>query len=169
VAVNGEPVGRRKVGGTTSSGEFGGVLGMVFDPQSQTKFEWSRWTRLRGRPAYVFSFAVDREHAQYGMNANGLVTSHQIVVGIRGQVYLDRETGDVVRLSYDPDGVPKGFAIRSGHTVVDYDWADIGGRKYLLPRRSAMRMVDTHGLTRNVTEFTNYRKFGSESSVTFGQ
>ncbi len=169
VAVNGHPVEKGTVGGTTSTGEFGVMIAALFDPQSKARFAWARWTRLRGRPAHVFSVAMDREHAAYSMNAGGRLIHHHATVAMRGEVFLDRETGQVLRVSYDADQVPERFPIREAHTVVDYDWAEIGGQKYLLPHRSNMRMVDTHELTRNVTEFTKYRKFTSDAEITFGQ
>jgi hypothetical protein len=87
---------------------------------------------------------------------------------MRGLVYVDRDTFQVRRILYDADGVPKGFAIAAMHTIVDYDYADIGGAKFLLPRRSSLRMVTKDGSRhRNVTEFGKYRKFTSEAKIDF--
>ena len=53
-------------------------------------------------------------------------------------------------------------------TTLEYTMADVGGEQYLLPSRSETLVVNRNGNARNVTEFREYRKFGSESSITFG-
>jgi hypothetical protein len=152
----------------TSAGEFGGVLNLVFRPESQSKFGWERWANLNGRPTYVFSFQIDRKHAEFLLDASGTLIRHHVIVGMRGLVYVDRDTLQVRRILYDADGVPKGFAIAAMHAIVDYDYADIGGEKFLLPRRSSLRMVTKDGSRhRNVTEFAKYRKFTSEAKIDF--
>src|SRR4051794_33212429 len=45
-----------QLGGATSSGEFGSILRAIFTPESQTEFQFERWTGLRGRWQQVFSF-----------------------------------------------------------------------------------------------------------------
>src|SRR5271166_4618707 len=37
-----------KLGGATSRGDFETALRMLFDPATQTRFEWARWATLRG-------------------------------------------------------------------------------------------------------------------------
>jgi hypothetical protein len=167
--IGGQPANGRSVRGTSSSGEFGGVLNLVFRPESLTKFEWERWANLNGRMTYVFSFRIDRKHAEFLLDA-GLLIHHHASVGMSGLVYVDRDTFQVRRILYDADGVPKGFAITAMHTLVDYDYAEIGGEKFLLPRRASLRVVTKDASRhRNVTEFAKYRKFTSEAKIDFGK
>jgi len=169
IGFGGEPTNRQSVRGTSSSGEFGGVLNLVFQPESLTRFDWERWANLNGRMTYVFSFRIDRKHAEFLLDA-GAVIHHRAYVGMRGLVYVDRETLQVRRILYEADGVPKGFPIAAMHTLVDYDYADIGGEKFLLPRRSSLRIVAKDASRhRNVTEFAKYRKFTSEAKIDFGK
>jgi len=51
--------------------------------------------------------------------------------------------------------------------VLDYDYADVGGQSFLLPRRVDSRVVLKGEQSRNVVEFVNYRKFAGEATVTF--
>jgi hypothetical protein len=167
VGFGGEPTDRQSVRGTSSSGEFGGVLDLVFRAESLTRFAWERWANLNGRMTYVFSFRIDRKQAQFLLAAGALI-HHRAYVGMRGMVYVDRETLQVRRILYEADGVPKGFAIAAMHTLVDYDYSDIGGEKFLLPRRSSLRIVaKDNSRHRNVTEFANYRKFSGEAKIDF--
>ena len=50
---------------------------------------------------------------------------------------------------------------------MDYDYAEVGGRRFLLPVRAESRIATVEGQTRNVIEFQDYRKFTSETSITF--
>jgi hypothetical protein len=51
---------------------------------------------------------------------------------------------------------------------LDYGPADVGGRSFLLPLRADVRMAPRYyPSTRNEVEFTGYRKFTGESSITF--
>jgi len=51
---------------------------------------------------------------------------------------------------------------------VDYDFADVGGTDYLLPARSETFLRTPQLWVRNDAEFREYRKFSSDSTVTFG-
>jgi hypothetical protein len=51
--------------------------------------------------------------------------------------------------------------------AVEYDWITIGGERYLLPVRAELLLgVDSQRTyTRNVIEFTGYRKFEAKIKV----
>jgi len=60
-AVNGksEPdLKHERLGGVVTSGEFGSMLFNIFDPESGADFHWDHWATLRGKPMYVFAYAV---------------------------------------------------------------------------------------------------------------
>jgi len=164
VAINGQPTKRRTTQGVMSAGEFGFYMGIIFQPDKETKFQWSRWSNLRGRPTQVFSFYVDQKHAEHGLFLPG---NRRALTALRGFVYVDGETHQITRIIYDADGIPSGFPILDDHTVVDYGYIEIGSEKFLLPVRSRLRMATKNQINRNVTEFTNYRKFTSEVKIEF--
>ena len=51
--------------------------------------------------------------------------------------------------------------------AVEYDWITIGGERYLLPVRAEvlLGMDDQKVYTRNVIEFSGYRKFEARIKV----
>jgi hypothetical protein len=53
---------------------------------------------------------------------------------------------------------------------LDYGSAEVGGRNFLLPLHAEVRMMprDYNIETRNDVEFTEFRKFTGESSISFG-
>ncbi len=72
ISVNDAPVTNRKhekLGGATSSGEFGTMLREIFEPASQTEFQWERWGKLRAHIMHVYSFRVRLENSQYHITA----------------------------------------------------------------------------------------------------
>jgi hypothetical protein len=170
VSINGKPsVGDyTQIGGAISRGEFGAILRQVFDPISAADFTWDHWTTLRHHPAHVYSFNIPRERSNYHI-AFGQYNRFQdsVIVAQHGFAYVDRDTGKVLRILAIAYSFPPGFPVRSSSTQVDYDNVDISGRSFHLPIKAEVRMA-THDLrTRNVVRFYGYRKFGSESSISF--
>jgi len=159
------------VGGAVSEGEFGSLLRGIFLPQSDSEFRWERWTMLRGRTAHVFAFRVQPERSSYriaylsGLGAN----RHDTPTGQHGLVFLDSETHRTLRIVADADHIPEDFPVRAVTTVLDFASAAIGSQSWLLPLRAEVRMTMTQFQTRNLVEFRGYRKFGSESRITFDQ
>ena len=47
-----------KLGGTTSAGDFGSMMRQIFEPATETHFEWDHWGKRRGRLTYVFAYRV---------------------------------------------------------------------------------------------------------------
>jgi hypothetical protein len=112
---------------------------------------------------------VDQKYSGLLLDSSGMLANSGIITAMRGYIYIDRETRNITRLIYDADGIPYDFPTQESHTVVDYGYIVIGAEKVLLPVRSIMRTVMKDMIYRNVTEFTNYRKFTSEVKIEFGK
>jgi hypothetical protein len=172
VEVNRTPTDRsyESVGGTISRGEFGSLLHGIFDPRSAAEFHFERWTSVNGQRAALYSYRVDIGKARFQLQSFdaglGLIISAQ--VGQSGEVAIDRETRAVYRITSVAAKIPRGFPIRYSSFAVTYDYADIGGRRYLLPSKAVSEGATERGSTRNETEFLNYRKFTAGSAITFG-
>jgi hypothetical protein len=52
---------------------------------------------------------------------------------------------------------------------VNYDFADVGGKPYLLPASSETEMLSLELWARNHTEYREYRKFSADSTIRFGE
>jgi hypothetical protein len=65
--------------------------------------------------------------------------------------------------------MPRTFPLDTVESAVDYDFVMIGDSKYLLPVHSESLSCErgTRQCSRNVIDFRNYRKFSSETSITF--
>ena len=166
IAVNGvyADLPFQRVGGATSTGEFGSMLREIFDRESQAVFQWERWATLRGRRTHVFAYRVPQANSKWWVVYQD---TDRIRPGYQGLIYVDRETGAVSRITLEAEDLPPGFPISQASTMLDYDLAEVGSQKYMLPLRAEMRLRHGKMLSRNETEFRMYRKFSAEASITF--
>ena len=168
ISVNDAPVTNRKheqLGGATSSGEFGTMLREIFDPQSQTEFQWERWGKLRDHIMHVYSFRVRLENSQYHITAEEV--KRTVTVGYHGLIYADRDSRSVMRITMEADDIPADFPIRSASETLDYDTIAISGEKFILPLKVEMQMRDGKSAMKNQAAFRLYNKFGADTSITF--
>jgi hypothetical protein len=155
-------------GGAISEGDFGSVLLEIFSPDSGTKFLWDHWTHLRKRLTRVYSYRTSRERSHYRIGVGENPTDRRIVVaGRHGFIYADDATGMIMRITGDADSIPPGFPVTAQASMSDYDYADVGGKQFLLPLRVENSMKTARIYFKNVVEFHDYRKFTGESSISF--
>jgi hypothetical protein len=89
---------------------------------------------------------------------------------VRGSYWADAATLDILRIEEDAAEIPMFLGVTEESTVVDYRRIPIGSSKALLPVRAEMTMANSDGRrVRNVTEFSNCRQYGSESTIHFGE
>ncbi|MBZ5635384.1 MAG: hypothetical protein LAO55_19850 [Acidobacteriia bacterium] len=167
VLVNNLPVTNMKheqLGGITSSGEFGSMLYQIFAPQTQTQFDWERWATLRGRRMYVFSFRVPQSNSDYSIYHQP--SGRTIVAGYHGLVYADAESKQVMRIKMDCDGL-EAFPINQVSLTLDYAPTKISEQDFVLPMAAEIRSREGRRLGKNVIQFSLYRKFSSDATITF--
>ena len=169
--VNGVPAGMgySDARGTVSRGEFGGRLRTIFDPASAAEFHLERWMTLRGRRAAVYSFRVERSKANYAITLGMNDDVSQEPVGLRGEAVIDRETYGILRLIYMADAIPPGSPVQRTSVTVDYGDAEIGGKSYLLPLKAVVELQRSWRASRNEVTFHSYRKYSTDSSISFGE
>lgn len=153
-----------KLGGAISTGEFGSLLREVFEPHSHAQFTWSRWTTLRSKRNYVFAYRVSRAYSKWGLYYE---RSMEDKPGYQGEIFVDRETLQVMRVTMQATDITPSFPIQMASNKLDYDYEDLSGQKFLLPLRSEMRMRSGKMLIKNEVEFRMYRKFGADANITF--
>jgi hypothetical protein len=168
VAVNNHPTqsSYESMAGALSEGEFGGVMLEVFRPQTAT-FIWDHREVLRNRSVDVFSYRIEQAKADFQIKFGAIRSGRNgITVGHHGFISVDPKTGDLLRMLRIAD-IPARFPIRSANLVLDYDLAEVAGHSYLLPLRAVMEMSSNSLQARNEIQFREYRKFETESSISF--
>ena len=153
-----------QLGGAISSGEFATMLDQIFQPKTQTDFEWTRWATLRGRRMHVFSFRVKQVNSEYSIHDGG--SGRSIIAGYRGLIYADAETLMVMRIKMDCEGL-QDFPITKVGLEMDYDNIEISDVKYVLPLRFEVISGSSQYSAKNNVEFRRYQKFGAETVLSF--
>lgn len=153
-----------KLGGATSTGEFGSLLREVFEQESQAVFQWERWGTLRGKRNHVIRYRVPQRGSKWSIVYE---KSMSVTPGYSGFIYADAQTGMVTRVTLEAQEIPSYFPIQMAKTQLDYDYTEISGNTFLLPLRAEIKMREGKFLVRNDIEFRNYRKFGADTSITF--
>jgi hypothetical protein len=167
--INGRPtvLDYLYVGGALSTGEFGTRLYSVFEPRSQGEFRWKGWTTLRKRRVARFSYRVEREHSNFLIQYGPVPTGpNAIIVSYRGEVFIDDETHMVVRLTQQAE-IPQSFPITANESIIDYEYAAVAGKPYLLPMHAYVKTRSGKYVAENNVEFRENRKFQTEASITF--
>jgi hypothetical protein len=154
----------KTLGGATSTGDFGSMMREIFEPATQAQFEWDHWGTLRGRRVLAFAYRVAQSRSQWHINYDRKL---DIVPAYRGLVYIDKETGQITRVTLEAVDIPPSFPVRSARTVLDYDFQEISGRTFLLPLKATTVMASDEYLTKNDAEFRVYRKYTAESDIKF--
>jgi hypothetical protein len=152
------------VGGAISSGEFGSMMREIFDRQTAATFQWERWATLRGRRMQVFAYRVAQPSSKWSVEYE---KRDRIVPGYHGLVFVDNEAGVVTRITLEADDIPPSFPLQQVSSSLDYDYATIAGQEYMLPLKAVMRMRQGKLLVKNEVEFRVYRKFSTETSITY--
>ena len=167
ILVNNSPVtnnlGHDQLGGATSSGEFGSILHSIFAPETRTEFGWERWTTLRKRRTYVFSFHTGETMYQISHGPS----KQSIHTRTHGSVFVDRDTKTVMRIHMECEGIPADFPIQSVSLDLDYDYGEIAGQEFLLPLHADIRSREGRMGSWNEVSYVSYRKFGTETNITF--
>jgi hypothetical protein len=154
----------QELGGSTSMGEFGSMLRQAFEPAVHARFTWSRWATLNGRLVMAFRYQVDQANSRLELD---YLRREHLMPAYSGEVFVDKDTHEVLRLTQRADNIPSTFPIQSAETILDYDHRDISGRDFLLPVKAQMDMLSDGVRTRNETEFRNYQKYSADAVITF--
>jgi hypothetical protein len=150
--------------GTRSTGEFGTSLRSLFDPGTNASFRLEGKDQMNGHETVRIGYQVPRETSSRTINYNNQRT---IVTAYRGRCWIDPKSYQVVRLEDRAVNIPEDFPITRSEGAIDYDLADIAGRKYWLPVRAEVLLIEGGAKlhTRNVIEFKRYRKFEAEVRI----
>ncbi len=152
--------------GAWSTGEFGTILASLFSPYTDANFKFAQDDTISHRSASVFDFKVLRVRADWRITVAG----QYILPSYRGSVWIDKQTGEVLRIEMQAKEIPEAFPEISVETAVDYDSIRLGTpEQFLLPVHSEVLSCwrGSNDCQRNVIEFRNYHKFTGESNIEF--
>jgi hypothetical protein len=162
--INGKPSSQSydKLGGATSTGEFGTMLLALFSPESKAEFKEIRHEKFKGRETIVFEFKVKKAFS--GQTITDKTSGRVVTVAYSGTIWIDTESKRSLRLEQSSEDIQKGFAHTMAESAVEYDWVTISGTRYLLPSSAEIILGNdvTRSYFRNVIELKNYRVFETD-------
>jgi hypothetical protein len=145
--------------GLISEGEPGPNLGAVLaDAAQDGKFDWLRWQTIDGKQIAVFAFVVGKKKSHFdvsyccfpktdiqdvnfgGLTPGGIQSVSSFVpfkkvVGYHGELFIDPDTGTILRIITHADLKPADFVFRE-EMRIDYGPVVVNGKEYVLPRSS---------------------------------
>ncbi len=154
------------IGGTRSSGEFASILEDLMSPYTNAIFKKGGTDTIHGRSTWVYSYDIPRERSHWRVEA----PSQLYYPASRGSIWIDKQTSRVLRIEQEARGIPILFPFDTVETATDYDYVRLATPEpFLLPVDAEVLSCvrGSSNCSRNKIEFRNYRKFGSESSITF--
>ncbi len=167
--INGKPTKKSpEDSGAWSTGEFGTILGNLFAPQSAADFKYVQEDTILHRAASVFDFKVLRVRSSWKI----WVPGQYVVPSYKGSVWIDKQTGQALRIEMQAKEIPEAFPEITVETAVDYDTISLGtADRFLLPVHAEALSCwrNSNECQRNVIEFRNYHKFEGESIIKFNQ
>jgi hypothetical protein len=165
VLVNGKASRNVEDTGSWSEGEFASTLQAILSPASDALFVNKRATTIVNRPAWRYDYTIEQPRSSWQVEAGG----SRFRPAYGGAIWIDKETNRVLRIEMSARKVPAEFPLDQVESTVDYDFVSIGDKKFLLPVHSEALSCErgTSECSRNVIDFRNYKKYGSDSSITF--
>ena len=150
--------------GTTSTGEFGSSLNYLFDPATGTQFRFEGIDHSRGSPTVRVGFRVPKKSSKRSIIFREGTTELGVVTPYRGRCWIDPDSLQVVQIKERAYRIPENFPITRSEGSTEYNQVKIAGQQHWLPVRAEVllenRSAKLH--TRNVIQFKQYRRFGSE-------
>lgn len=170
LSVNGKAADaekRIKRGYWNPGGQFGTALLLIFAPKAAAEFEWDHEETSDGKQSCVFRYKVPLATTTYGVQAD----LDHVKLGHHGYVTADCETGAVrrIQIETEPGSVKRhGQSLAVGMQMdVRYGPVRIGANEFLLPERSVEIAPFGKTLTKVEIQFGQYRKYDSNSKITF--
>jgi hypothetical protein len=172
-----------QAGGSTTTGEFASLLLRIFSDEAATAFHAADTDTLRNRRTIIYNFDIKKEAARNRLLYGGNGETRMTTTGLRGRIWVDRESFRVLRAEYTTTDVEPDFPIRQLDKAIDFDWVTISEKRYLLPVAATATFTSVVPVTyveyggrgkftqteiiqsRNEIRFRNYQRFGSEVKI----
>jgi hypothetical protein len=145
-------------------GGFGTEIRPIFDPGCPTTLEYQGPERLRGNDVLRYAFRSPAD----GCFAFLYFDQQQVNPSRTGQVFIDKVSGGVLRLTEQASGFPADFGLRERDEEVTWGKVRIGEATHLLPVAANFVIEYATGArTRIEVEYKNHRHFEASSDIKF--
>jgi hypothetical protein len=167
IKLNGRPMGKSimELPGANSTGEFGTTLRALLDRQTAALFKFQASASLDGNSIVVYEYAVSGDRTNWTISAG----SQAIEAAYTGRIWIDRRTGNVVRIEKKAADIPAAFPFRKVEAKVEYGPVALPGGRYFLPVRATNLVCEDvpKECSRNEIDFRDYHRYVGETSISF--
>ncbi len=118
---NGRSYDAGRLGGATSSGEFGSVMGEIFAPETQTEFTYARLGKLDGRIVNEYDYWRQPADVVHYSIYHIRASNRTIIAGYHGRIWAARDTNTVMRITLECEEIPKDFPVQEVSLDLWYD------------------------------------------------
>lgn len=149
--------------GTISTGQFANLARHVF-LTSTAKFSFRGEAEQDGRAALEYEYEVPPEKSSYRLRSGTM----DAIVGFQGSFWVDRNSGDLIRLDVQAFDMPDRLGIAETNTSVKYARHVIDSANILLPSAATLNVVATDGVENlNRTRLSGCRHYRTETAIRF--
>ncbi|MEP6715800.1 MAG: hypothetical protein ABJC09_09500, partial [Terriglobia bacterium] len=154
-----------KPGGALSRGEWASLMGLLFDPATETNFRWERWTSIDKKLYHVYEYSVDQAHSRESLEVD---KQQRITPAYHGEIFVPHDANVVWRITVIPD-IPADFPMQDVKETLKYDYVDISGQRFLLPLSSEVTMRVGRVGNHNEIDFRRYQKYSADTKLIFDE
>jgi hypothetical protein len=167
--IDGKPTNDPQITGSWSSGEFSSALLGILSIQNAAVFTNKSAATIAHRPTYRYHFAIDHAHSSWQIDDREGTRTIHYAPAYAGVIWIDRQTGQTLRIEMDTRDLPEGFSIDHISSATEYDFVRIGDASYPLPTHSETTSCfhNTPLCAWNETTFQDYKKFQASAAITF--
>jgi hypothetical protein len=154
-----------KLKGSKSIGDFGSMMRGIFEPSTETRFEWRTWSTWDGQPSMTFDYHVSQERSNYRIDA---IEEHRsVTTAYSGYFVVDKKTHALVKLNLKAEGLPADFPVRAAESTMVYRETELSGHTFLLPTTLEVIGARADFRTKIEKTFSIYRKYSADSEISF--
>lgn len=169
IKVNGKPVSdaRAHALGLWSTGQFGGDLRAIFDSENNAVFRYVGEKQAGTHRVWIFQYHIAKQNDPLWVLSG---PDGQIAPPYAGELWLDQDTGAVVRFRSVAQSIPLSFSMESAELAIDYESVNFGdGTEFVLPVHSMIATTYRgEEAARNIMKFGNCHKFRAEVRLVLG-
>jgi hypothetical protein len=167
IKLNGRPMGNSimQLPGSNSTGEFGTTLRALLDPHTAALFKYQSDQVAEDRSTAIYRYAVSGDLSNWTIAAG----SQSLLTPYTGRIWIDRKSGNVVRIEKQAAGIPDSFPYRIVDATIEYGPVTLADGTFFLPVAATNQVCQDvpKECSRNQIDFRNYHRYIGESSISF--
>jgi len=149
-------------GGQTTMGDFGSLVLSIFHDHPTMHFDGER--KIDGRRLFEFSYETAEDLSHYQVRISFIT----VITGYSGSVFLDADTGDLVRVTALSDVLPQQTGYCRVSKQLDYTRLRIGGADALIPSEASSTAIDRDEVEMSSSSaYSSCREYVGESVLRF--